>query len=216
MTSDLIARDRVEASLQWEPSVDVSSIGVAVKNGIATLTGEVSSLSESHAAEQIAARTSGVEAVANELQVKGAHLDQTSDTDIAEAAAHVLRWQYSIPHDEITVVVKDGWITLGGDVSWAFHRREVEATVRNLTGVRGVTNSIDVKIRPVASDVRTKIVEAFKRTAVLDAEGITVSVHGDTVELGGQVKSWDERQTAAETAEHAPGVRTVSNHITIQ
>ena len=216
MTSDNITRDRVEASLQWEPSIDVGSIGVAVKDGIATLTGEVPSLAESHAAERIAACTTGVQAVANELESKAAHLDETTDTDLAAAIVHALKWQHAIPHDDLTVVVKDGWITLGGQVPWAYQKREIAEMARALTGARGITNSVTVEVRPIAADVENDITEAFKRTAVLDSEGITVTVNGDQVELWGFVRSWDERRTAVETAERAPGVRSVSNHLTIR
>jgi osmotically-inducible protein OsmY len=53
--SDLTVKQAVEAELQWEPSVDAAAIGVAVKDGIVTLTGHVETLAEKMAAAHAAA-----------------------------------------------------------------------------------------------------------------------------------------------------------------
>ena len=67
---DLTLKKEVEAELQWEPSLNAASIGVAVKDGIVTLTGRVSSYAEKMAAARRRRRVAGVKAVANDIEVR--------------------------------------------------------------------------------------------------------------------------------------------------
>jgi osmotically-inducible protein OsmY len=142
MKTDAEIRRDVEAELQWDPSMDDKKIGVIVNNGIVTLTGEVANFAGKWSAEDIAKRVSGVRAIANDIQVKIPLSGMRSDTDIAEAAANALRWNVSLAGTQIKPVVKDGWITLSGNVKWGFQRILAENTVRNLISVKGVTNDV--------------------------------------------------------------------------
>ncbi len=65
--TDLELKKNVESELNWEPSVHAAEIGVAVKDGVVTLTGRVQSYWEKLAAERAAERVSGVRAVVDEL-----------------------------------------------------------------------------------------------------------------------------------------------------
>jgi len=133
-----LARD-VRAALTFDPIVDASQIGVAAEDGIVTLTGYVESLREAVAAERAVKRVEGVRSIANDLRVK-AHAERT-DTDIAREALHRLRNNVAIPLS-VQAVVRDGYITLDGIVSWAHQRAAAENAVRYLSGVKGVSNDI--------------------------------------------------------------------------
>ena len=98
---DLAIKKDVEAELQYEPSINAAVIGVAVKEGIVTLTGRVTTLSEKYAAARAAARVAGVKAVANEIEVGLLPADQRSDEEIARAVANALTWNTSIPPDRV-------------------------------------------------------------------------------------------------------------------
>jgi osmotically-inducible protein OsmY len=210
-----IGRD-MESELQWDPSIDNRRIGVTVNNGVVTLTGDVPHYSSRWAAEDSAKRICGVRAIANDIQIKISASDERTDTDIAEAAANAIRWNVSLSDTEIKPVVKEGWVSLTGHVTWGYQRFAAETAVRHLMGVKGVSNEISVRPTVKASDVKQKIEEAFKRHALLDAKDIQVLVNSSTVTLNGHVHTWQEREDATLAAWAAPGVNTVDNLLAIQ
>ena len=156
----------------------------------------------------------GVRGIANDLEVipTGEH----SDTDVARAAVDALKWDITVPSDRIKVKVDKGWVTLTGEATWDFQGRAAERAVRNLTGVRGLTNLITVKPGVKPQNVKQMIEETFKREAVLDANNIQVEVNGSEVTLRGTVRSWIERHEAEKAAWAAPGVTAVHNYITVE
>jgi osmotically-inducible protein OsmY len=182
--------------LAWEPSVNAAHIGVSVKDGIVTLTGHVPSYAEKYAAEKAAKRVHGVMAVANELDVKLPGSSQRTDEDIAAACVNALKSNIVVPANKIKVIVNKGWVTLEGEVEWQYQKNAAESAVRNLTGVTGVSNYITVKPRVSPSELRSKIEEAFKRSAEVDAEHISVEVGGGKVTLRGTVRSAPQARSA--------------------
>jgi osmotically-inducible protein OsmY len=213
--TDLELKKKVEDELNWEPSVNAAEIGVAVKSGIVTLSGNISSYWQKFSAERAAARVSGVKAVVNELEVRLPTSSERTDEDIARAAVNHLNWAVSVPADRIKVTVSKGWITLAGTVEWNYQRVAAENAVRHLIGVKGVSNLIEVKPQVSKGEVKAAIEAALKRSAELDASRITVETDGDRVILRGTVRSWAERHEAERAAWKAPGVRMVDNRITV-
>ncbi len=167
--------ESVERALDWEPSLDAGDIGVSVEDGVATLRGTVPSYSQRMAAERAALHVYGVKAVANDLAVRLGSAFTLNDTEIAQAAVGALKWNSMVPAGRITVTVADGWITLAGAVEWQYQRDAAARAVRDITGVKGVSNNVVVQPRPAAGDVREKIEAAFKRSAEIDARRINVN-----------------------------------------
>jgi osmotically-inducible protein OsmY len=215
MQSSQLQRN-VLAELDWDPRVNVAKVGVTVDDGVVTLTGTVDSYADKLAAEKVVKRVVGVRGVANDLSVTLPSTAKRSDTDLAKAAIQILDWDVRIPQDGITVTVKDGWVTLEGEVEWNFQREDAGKAVRRLKGVIGVSNMITVKSHLKATDVKTKIEEALRRNAEIDAQHIKVGVDGSKVVLTGTVRSWAERRDAEHAAWAARGVSKVENRIGIE
>lgn len=211
--ADTDLRDRVERQLDWEPEITSTDLGVATNNGVVTLTGFVDNYAEKLAAERVALRTYGVRAVANEIQVKP--LFKKTDADIASEALNALQARVDVPNEKLKLTVKDGWITLEGNVDWYFQKNAAEFAVKYLSGVKGVTNGIKLKPQVSTSEVKDKIEEALKRNAEVDARRISVQAADGKVTLRGNVRTWFEKDEAATAAWGAPGVTEVSNQISV-
>src|SRR5258707_3007032 len=143
--TDLELKKKVEDELNWEPSVNAAEIGVAVKSGIVTLSGNISSYWQKFSAERAAARVSGVKAVVNELEVRLPTSSERTDEDIARTAVNHLNWAVSVPADRSQVTVSNGWINLAGTVECDYQRAASENAVRHLIAAKVVSNLIEVK-----------------------------------------------------------------------
>jgi osmotically-inducible protein OsmY len=213
MDSDSHLRKQIEQALDWQPSVRHHRIGVAVEDGVVTLTGEVASYAEKWNAERAVERVKGVRGIANELSVRTP--GEWNDTDLALAAADALRWNVLVPSDRIKVTVEDGWLTLEGEVTWDFQRRAAERAVRGLPGIRGIAKRISLEPRVAPRDVKERIEQALKRQALFDSQRVAVEVSGSEVTLTGVARSWVERHEAEKAAWSAPGVTRVNNEILV-
>jgi len=215
MKSDSEIERDVRDELRWDPDLTADDIALSVKNGVVTLAGFTPSYSDKFEAEAAAKRVAGVLAVANDIEVRLPAIDQRPDPDIARDAVAALKAQLPISHDRIKVIVKNGWVYLEGAAEWQYQKSTAEIAVRKVKGVKGVTNSIALKPQVKPSDIQRKIQEAFKRSAEVDANRISVEANGSEVVLKGTVRSWIEREEAERVAWSAPGITKVEDRIVV-
>ena len=215
MRSDSEIERDVKEELQWDPDLDATDIAVSAKKGVVTLTGFVRSYTDKYEAEAAAKRVAGVAGVANDIEVRMPSVDERPDPEIARDAVAAIKSQLPISSEHIKVVVKNGWVTLEGQVEWQYQRSTAETAVRRIKGVKGVSNLIQLKPRDAPAEIKKKIQEAFKRNAEVDANRIMVETNGGEVILKGTVRSWIEREEAERVAWSAPGVTKVEDHIIV-
>lgn len=215
MKTNIELQKDVLAELNWEPSINAASIGVAVKGGIVTLAGHVGSYAEKWHAEAAAQRVEGVMALVIEIEVTLPGPSKRTDTDIARSVENVLQWTSYLSKDSIKVMVENGWVTLSGEVEWQYQRVTAVTSIRYLMGVTGVSNNIAIKSKLTSKMVKTDIEAALKRRATSHPDRISVDVHGGDVTLSGTVNSWAEREVAKNSAWGTPGVHNVVDKLTV-
>lgn len=215
MKNDLEIQKDVMDEIGWEPSLNPSEIGVAVKDGIVTLSGRVDSFFKKQTAEKATKRVKGVKAIAEDIQIGVSPSYERSDADIAAAVINALKWHAAVQEEKISVKVENGIVRLDGEVEWEYQRKNAKTAIENLTGVISVLNLITVKPKLTTSNIEQKISDAFKRNASIDAKKINVNIEGNKVILTGTVRSFTEKDDAENAAWAAPGVLHVDSKLRI-
>lgn len=213
MKSDKKIQQDVMAELQWEPVLNATEIGVAVKDGVVTLSGHVGSYTQKRQAETAAKRVRDVKAVAIDLDVQLSTEDNSNDTEIGTAIVDAFRWNTLVPDDKIKAKVENGWVTLEGDVEWRYQKEAAYNAVNFLRGIKGVSNLIMVKPVINKSLVKDNIKKALERSADIEADKIDVLTSGHKVILKGKAGSWHEKNVIERAAWSSPGVVEVVDEL---
>lgn len=214
--TDHALKTTIEDELAWAPNVRADRIGVAVNDGSVLLSGEVDSYPEKEAAVNAALRVRNVTAVADEIFVEHSARGPREDADIARDASTTLERSTIVPNT-VKATVHNHLVTLSGTVAWQFQREAARRAVGTIPGVATILNTINLKppVTVSPAEAKAKITSAIMRNAQLDANRISVTVHGSQVDLSGIVTSWGERRQAEHAAWSAPGVTDVVNHLVV-
>ncbi len=215
MKTNETLQKHVQDALKWEPLLHAAEIGVTVKDGVVTLTGTVDSYAKKLEAEDAAKRVAGVKAVVEKIVIEFGSMITHNDASIANDVLGAFKMSWNVPNDGITVKVEQGWVTLGGEVRWNYQKEAARSVIKNLVGVKGVTD--DIYVKSTAHDILEKmdIEQALMRNWSIDERDIQVKVTGSRVELHGKVGSIYQRDEAGRIAWKAPGVQTVDNDLTV-
>ncbi len=206
----------VQDAIKWEPLLHAAEIGVIAKDGIITLTGVVDNYAKKSEAENAAKNVAGVKAVVEKIEIKFGSLVNKSGNEIAIDILNSFKWNWEIPNDKVSVKVEDGWVTLEGEVQWNFQKEAAKNSVKNIVGVKGVTNVITIKTE-TNNDVNKKDIElALLRNWSIKDKDINVKVSANKVTLSGTVHSLYQKDQAGRIAWMAPGVLTLDNELVIE
>jgi osmotically-inducible protein OsmY len=215
-TDSKLQQDAI-AELKWEPLLREAEIGVAVKEGVITLTGTVDAYAKKAEAEDAVKRVAGVKAVVEKIEVKYAgDWGKKDDNDIATEIVNAFKWKLEVPSDKVTAKVEKGWVTLDGQVQWNFQRDAAREAVKSLVGVTGVSNNIKVKSQSDDAIEKRDIESALKRNWSVSDQDIGVAVSGHKATLTGTVDSWYQKDEAERIAWNAPGVWNVGNELLVE
>ena len=205
----------VQDAIKWEPLLNAAEIGVAVKDGIVTLTGAVDSYAKKLEVEEATRNVAGVNAVVEKLEVKFGNSFSKSDNDIAAEILNAYKYNWEVPNDVVKVKVENGWVTLTGELPWNYQREAAKKVVEKLEGVKGVTSKILIKASIKDQIEKEEIEGALIRNPSVGDQDIEVTVAGTKITLSGCVNSWYQRQEAGRIAWNAPGVWQVDNELVV-
>lgn len=206
----------VQDAIKWEPLLHAAEIGVIAQDGVITLTGVVDTYAKKSEAENAAKNVAGVKAVVEKIEIQFGSLVSKSGNEIAIDILNSFKWNWEIPNEKVKVKVEDGWVTLEGEVQWNFQKEAAKNAVKNITGVKGVTNVITIKAE-TNNDVEKKDIElALLRNWAIKDKDIEVNVSGSKVTLKGIVHSLYQKDQAGRIAWNAPGVLTLDNELVIE
>lgn len=217
MKPDKDLQKDVMDQLDFDPSINSENIGVAVKDGVVTLSGTVPRLAEKYAAEKRTLKVEGVKSVVEDISVNLPNGSMHTDFDIAKAAADALNWNALVP-PSVRATVEDGVITLQGEVDWGYEKESAEDLACHLKGVKGVNNGITLKSKKKLqpSEIQSRIESALTRSAREEVKNIKVDVRDDKVVLSGHVRSHEEAAEARWAAWATPGITTVESHLEVR
>lgn len=135
--SDVAAQ--VRAALKWDVDVPEEKVEVIVRNGTVTLKGKVDYWYQKKSAGDTISRITGVAAVNNHITVVP---PAQNDRDIHDEITRALARRIPLTPEHIRVQVKDGVVTLTGNVQFYGDRLQAEKAAWMTEGVRDVVNGL--------------------------------------------------------------------------
>jgi osmotically-inducible protein OsmY len=215
MRTDAQIEKEVKEELAWESRVNGAYIEVQVQQGVVTLSGSIDSLSRKHDSEVAAIRVHGVTDVINNLEVKIPEATKRNDAEIERAILNAIIWNSSIDESKIRVKVKNGWVTLEGEVPWEYQKSRAKNLAADKHGVTGITNLIKVVPNSPPQDAKERIKAALKRNHYIDSTKVNVKIAGNKVILSGEVRNIEEKNAVEYAAWSAPGITDVDNRLVV-
>lgn len=205
----------VQNAIKWEPLLHAAEIGVTAKDGVVSLTGFVDSYAKKMEAENATKKVIGVKAIVENIEVRFANSWSKTDAEIAKEVLVALAANWSVPDDNVTVKVENGWVTLDGELHWNYQKEAAKSAIHYLAGVKGVSNNIKIQSETAEEIEKSDVENALKRSWSLDDSDIDVSVSGKTVTLEGTVDSWYQKEEAGRIAWKTPGIWFVENELEV-
>jgi osmotically-inducible protein OsmY len=205
----------VQNAIRWEPSMRAAAIGVKAKDGVITLTGTVDTYSNKLIARKTTKKIVGVRAITEDIVVQCGSDTAKTDLEIAKSVLNTWKNNSQVLGGQIRVEVEEGLVTLKGEVSHKFQEEESAKTIKNVSGIKGITNLIKVKSKSESKAEKKGLESAFERNWSLNSNHIKVEVNQNKVMLTGLVHSLYQKEEADRLAWNTPGVLSVENDLAV-
>lgn len=139
-------RRRLRSALRSHPGADLTRVALSADDGgRVTLEGSVSTYAEKCSIEDAVKRVTGVTGVRNRLEVRVTIADYRTDATLERVLHDLFEFLSRMPPERPRAVVANGWVTIEGTVLWPHQKQLIERAVREIAGVRGITNRLTVK-----------------------------------------------------------------------
>jgi len=206
----------VSEELRWDPRIDSDRIRVSAADRTITLQGAVTSYSVKCCAEKIAREISGVVDVKNDLEVRLSVGSYRTDAGLERLTFEILQNHTALCDPLPRITARDGWLTLDGTVTSDVQKRSAEEALRDVAGIRGITNNIAVAPHANGGGAAEAFEAAVRRRAALAVRELKVEVSGMTMVVYGEVASCAERDALIELASRRRGIACVEDHVVVQ
>jgi osmotically-inducible protein OsmY len=206
----------VRAELDQDSRVNASNILVTASLGYVTLTGSVATHYQKRIAGADARDVVGVGWVSNNLYVRG---DRRADSSIRADIISDLEVDDVLWDQHITVNVRDGAVTLSGNVDTWYDKDHATIIASRVRGVKSIVNKIEVEWKrdiadaALAENIKSRLNANWWTSPVSDT--INVNVEKSVVTLRGTVHTWTQRDEARRVAFNTDGVRRVDNQLVV-
>lgn len=141
-----------------------------------------------------------------------------TDTELRHDVERELEWDPSVDAGQVGDAVKDGIVTLTGEVDSYAQKWNAERATERVAGVRGVANELKIRSSNEHNDtdIAKAAADALKWNAFLPADHVMVKVENGWVTLSGQVTHDYERRAAERNMRYLRGVKGVADLITVK
>lgn len=143
-----------------------------------------------------------------------------TDSQLQQDVIAELKWEPSVRAEQIGVEVKEGVVTLAGEVSSFAEKWAAESAAQRVAGVKALAIAVDVKLSALGqrndADIARSAENVLEWTTCLPTDGVKLMVEAGWITLSGDVDWQYQKQVAEEALRHLVGVTGVSNQIAIK
>lgn len=218
VTTDL--KQEVKNHLVWDDRLVTSGIEIEVReDGTVQLNGTVPSYYNRILAGDDVASVPGVRRVVNNLRIKYPDtFVPSADGDIETTIENMLAWDSRLDSPNLSVVVKNGVVTLEGSVTALWKKNIAEEQVKRMNGITDIVNKITVvPTKDVVDEAIAKDIEdALDRNTLINPDDVTVEVSNSFVTLRGTVPSYAAKGIANDLASYTKGVLGVRDMLEVR
>lgn len=241
-----VSQDVVEARQETQiwttyalsPYLRAGNLKVVVKNGKATLTGNVEEDVNKDLAGQIALGVNGIKEIDNQIVVQADYKpakkdrdygDVIDDASITSAVKSRLLWSKYSNNSTTKVTTQLGKVVLSGTTHDAASKDFAGRLTMNTRGVMAVNNQLVINSKEPGLDtgakrgahetgqviadswITTKVKSTYLYSSNVSGSAITVNTTKGIVSLTGKVASGAEKALAIELAQNTRGVSSVNS-----
>ncbi|MCW1886150.1 BON domain-containing protein [Luteolibacter flavescens] len=207
-TDDAGLADFISMTFSADERLAEDGIRVSVNQGIATLTGRVTTLNQ---AERAVERTKSVEAVRGVISLIKIAPARTSDQQVGAEIARRIGASPGIGTSSVTVGVRGQFAVIDGKVGTWDEQELAREIASEIPGISMIENRVEASDSSARSDraIRWQIQRDIADDPLHDGLNISVSVNGGSVRLAGEVGTTGEKSQLIHRAKVA-GVGTVN------